>query len=400
VRVDRSGQELSVYYSPRNWARGIFLTVFLIGWSSGCVMMVGQALAGGGVFMWVFATPFLAAWWFVAWALHQALFTWERLHVGPNGLVHEQRGVLGVSRRKLPLSEVRSLAPALTKGTDEQGPQNYLLIRTVGRPVEFAKGVSDGEVLWLAELLQSHCSVLCGGAEPMGGESPQDEGEEETNAAESDATESDESAAEEKAEVSRIEILEPAERPLEPPSDCRFVLRHGFDGEHFERRGQWSLAGIVGATLINAFWNGIVGVVVWQLVQQFQWFLFFFLIPFELVGLVLITVWVAALFAPAFLNVWSFGGYEIVRRTSFFGLGGSKRYPVTSLDRIELRERAPTPAVNSPQVDLARRLGDFSLSFVTRDEQELVEITGLTEGEARWMADVVYRNFSMWFPRR
>jgi hypothetical protein len=72
---------------------------------------------------------------------------------------------------------------------------------------------------------------------------------------------------------------------------------------------------------------------------------------------------------------------------------------VGSLDHIELREHVPARPSNA-QVDVAGKLGDFSLSLVTRDGQELVEIPGLTEGEARWMADAVYHNFSMWFPRR
>ena len=53
------------------------------------------------------------------------------------------------------------------------------------------------------------------------------------------------------------------------------------------------VAKIVGMVLIAAFWNGIVGVFLWQLVLSFRrghpdWFLAVFLIPFVLVGLGLI----------------------------------------------------------------------------------------------------------------
>ncbi len=53
------------------------------------------------------------------------------------------------------------------------------------------------------------------------------------------------------------------------------------------------IAKVVGMTFVAAFWNGIVGVFVWQAVKGFQngspeWFLMVFLTPFVLVGLALI----------------------------------------------------------------------------------------------------------------
>ncbi len=409
VRVERLGRDLELYHSQRHLGVALFLAAFLTAWSAGCATAIGAAIRQGDPFMWLLATPFLAAWCFLVWILQQSLFGWERLRIGPSGLVHEQRGMLGVRRRELPLSEVQSFAAAMTTGGEDQSPQSYIRIRTLGKPVAFAKGVSEREVRWLVELLQSHTSVLRGDEEPMDEEDEAEVGVQPLGCQEDADPEAQPSGGEETEHAkawtptstrSLVEVLEPARQPLEPPSDCGYTLRQGFDGLHFERRGRWSLAAIAAITLINAFWNGIVGVFVWQLCREFQWFLCLFLVPFELVGLMLVLLWIGAVFAPAFLNVWSFGGYEISCRTSFFGFGATKRYPVTSLDRIELHEYVPARPGNGSAVDIAGKLGDFSLSFVTRDGQELVEIKRLTEGEARWMADAVYRNFSMWFPRR
>jgi hypothetical protein len=404
VRVEGVGGDLELHYAPRHWAIAVFLTAFLVGWSAGCVLIVTEALGGGGWWMWLFATPFLAAWCFLFWALQQALFGWERLRIGPRGMVHEQRGVLGIRRRELPLDEVQSFAVAMTSGGDDSPPQSYVRIRALGKPLEFGKGLNEKEVRWLVELLESHCSVLRGDVEPM----QADDGDTEHRTSNIEHPTSNVSTLSSEpstsdvrpAEAARVEVLVQAERPIEPPSDCGYYLRQGFDGLHFEKRGRWNLAGIVAITLVNAFWNGIVGVFVWQLFREFQWFLFFFLVPFELVGLVLVLLWIGAMFAPAFLDAWSFGGYEVSRRTSFLGFGHTKRYPIMSLDRIELREYPPTRAGNRQQVEIAGKLGDFSLALIKRDGQELLEIKRLTEGEARWMADAVYRNFSMWFPRR
>src|SRR3989442_1623869 len=114
IRVERSDRELTLDYSMRQWAPGCFLSVFFIAWSAACATIVAHAAAARDPFMWLFATPFLAAWCFLMVAVHQTLFGWERLRVGPNGMIHEHRGIVGFRRRELPLAEVQAFDVAKT----------------------------------------------------------------------------------------------------------------------------------------------------------------------------------------------------------------------------------------------------------------------------------------------
>lgn len=74
--------------------------------------------------------------------------------------------------------------------------------------------------------------------------------------------------------------LQPKHQPL-PEADQREVTLKPASGP---------VAKLVGTILFGAFWNGIVGVFVWQVVDSFrtgnpEWFLVFFLVPFVAVGI-------------------------------------------------------------------------------------------------------------------
>jgi hypothetical protein len=187
--------------------------------------------------------------------------------------------------------------------------------------------------------------------------------------------------------------------PLEPPSDSRARLRRDPEAVEFSWRGRWSLAAIGATAFVCLFWNGVVSVFVYQLFQQFQWFLCLFLVPFEVIGLVMFAAWFGALTAPAWRRAWTFRGSEIARLYSGFGIGWAKRYEVDTLDRIELQRRtAGNGQAQELSPDILRPGAQYSLSFVRPDGTELLEVGGLTEGEARWMADVLFRDFPGWFP--
>ncbi|MBN9517706.1 hypothetical protein J0H58_04165 [bacterium] len=110
----------------------------------------------------------------------------------------------------------------------------------------------------------------------------------------------------EKAAASVTTPRLPTELTTEPtdPNDFPTVPAGGTPpGSHLAHRladadlgAGCACLGVLGAA---AFWNGIVGVFVWQAVQGLrrgnpEWFLVVFLIPFVLVGLVLVAVAVAA----------------------------------------------------------------------------------------------------------
>ena len=146
--------------------------------------------------------------------------------------------------------------------------------------------------------------------------------------------------------------------------------------------------------------SSIVSVFVLELRRDFQWFLFFFLIPFEVIGLAMFGAWFLALAAPGCRERWRFGWDEVRHRRSLFGIGWTRRYRAEPLSRIELEKRSASSGAgaNPGRIGLTDSGGDYFLSFVSRDERIAFQIKGLTEGEARWIADKVLRAHPEWFP--
>jgi hypothetical protein len=253
----------------------------------------------------------------------------------------------------------------------ENGRAEYgLRVETLGRPLRFGQGVDPAERHRLAELLVRQLRAF----DP---DRPVDH-------------RPDASA---KPAVG-VEVLRPAGVLPEPPSDCSIRSQPDWDGTVFVRRGTYSLTALGAVTFACLFCNGIVGVFVIQLLTEFQWFLFFFLIPFEAVGLALVARWLAALLAPSRVERWVIGPGEVTGRCSVLGVGRTRRVEATEVGRVELRKNARGRRWFVPDEEgewfVPDEEGDtpYSLGFVGRDGRDLLVIGDLTEGEARWVGGV------------
>ncbi len=192
----------------------------------------------------------------------------------------------------------------------------------------------------------------------------------------------------------RVDVLKPERSIPDPPTDSTIRLNVGCDGTEFVRRCAFSLTAlksITFITFINLFWNGILGVFLMMLLKKFEWFLFFFLIPFEAVGLALLTAWLATLLAPFCVERWVIGSGEAATRFSFLGLGWTRRFEAKDLGRIELRKGA---LGRGEEID-----APCSLGFVSREGRDLLVADGLSEGEARWMGGVACNALKGWLPK-
>lgn len=65
VTVGQAGESLTLSYRRREWAGGCFLTLWLIGWTVGCVFLVGMVLREPKPVFVLFGVPFWASWFFV-----------------------------------------------------------------------------------------------------------------------------------------------------------------------------------------------------------------------------------------------------------------------------------------------------------------------------------------------
>jgi hypothetical protein len=361
TRVECVDGELVLWRRVGSLATGCFLLFWLSFWTIGCVALVGLVAREPTVEHLLFATPFLSSWVFVAFLLVWMLRGYECLRIGPDGLRLRSGALVPLGERRVPLGELMGVG-YFSKVTDtETGATEFgLTIATVGRPVRFARGIEPMEGRWLAEQVHRHLQTLI-----------------RDRAVELRQEETSKPAV-------RVEVLGPDKVVAGPPSDSVIRKPDEWDGTVFVRRGTFSLAALGGVTFVALFWNGVVGVFVLQLLKEFQWFLFVFLIPFEVIGFSMFLGWLAVLTAPSRVERWTVSPGEISVRFSVLGLGRTRRYESDRLGRIELRRIGGNtkagPGWQGHEGDTP-----YSLGLVGREGQDLLVIGGLTEGEARWM---------------
>jgi hypothetical protein len=198
--------------------------------------------------------------------------------------------------------------------------------------------------------------------------------------------------------------------PEPAPSDNSWSLTNDYADIVFTRRGRLSLAALTGLLFVNAFWNGIVSVfvlVLWGFAPVNNppqgaawWGMFVFLIPFEVIGLLMFGALVAVLLEP-FHRTTIHVGYDYVRlRHAWFQFGRTWNHPISKLARIDVRRKMKTTA--SPQGagfhrSALREGADYRVLLIDADRQEVCQISALTEGEARWMASLIRTHRPYWF---
>jgi hypothetical protein len=391
VQFEQSGDRLAFSYRHRGWGPGCFMLVWEIGWTVGCVFLVGLVVREPTWHNFLFAVPFWAAWFFVFAMLLNMFFGRERFSIGPDGAELARWVIMRLSYRTVPLAEIKRFEFCTRVVDSDSGSSEAgLRMQTIGRPLQFCWGLPDEELQWLAFQLNRCLAVLKG-------ESP------ESAIADAAKEEAKEAAVDDDISAPQEPALE--KYPLDPPSDCAWRREEDFQDLVFVRRGRFSFANVFGALFINAFWNGIVAVFVYQLwfgdpkqiEQGFGWWgMFFFLIPFEVIGLVMFVYLLSELFAPFRRTEWRFADAMLHRRTTWFGVGPRRADWLDSLERIELRQVKKRKWIRSSGNDSEEQQGKYGLCLIDRRNTEICTLDGLTEGEARWMYDVIRRR-PAWF---
>jgi hypothetical protein len=396
TRVETSGQRLTIQYR-RFEASGCFLVLWLIGWTVGCVFLLGMVLAEPTLLHLAFAIPFWASWIFVFCWVMNSFFRREFFELGPEGIEFLCRVVIPIKRCTIPLGEVQGF-DSYSKVTDSESNTRTwgLEVRSDGQGLRFGQGLPDDERAWLIDQLQTHLSRLVPNRNRARMNS--------AASTEIETFEDQEDASQQEAPRS-IERLTLTEIPLDPPSDSRWMRLDDFHQITFVTRGRWGCGALGMLLFFNAFWNGIVSVFLMQLFGGEDglegvgwWGLFVFLIPFEAIGVLMFVALLAALVEPLRRTRWSFtyGGAEW--QMTWLGIGPHRSYPVDRLDRIELRTSSqPRLSFRSADDDNSPMTSAYRLVFIDQDDREQFTMDGLTQGEARWMADVILRECHRWF---
>lgn len=385
-KFEKTDDRLRVTWRKTSWVLVAFLSLWLTAWTVGCVFLVNAAIQERTLHIVLVCIPFLASWLFVFAMIFLSVTYREDLALDGEGAEVARRVLSWNRRRLIPLHEIFGFETCEKVVDRKDGRLEYgVQMRTLGKPVEFGYGMPDGERQWLIWRFQEHLESLHQTARyqvPGSALIP--------------------AAVSEGNAVSSVEILTvTSERPTSP-SDCRWRRVDERDAIAFVQRGQWQPGAVSMLLLLNAFWNGIVSLFIRQLVigqagdfGGFGWWgLFVFLIPFETIGLGMLFVLLLALFEPARTTAWEFADRCVRYRVQWFGIGPIRRYQIDWIDRLELRE---------VDARATRRLGswlDFSpheLALVDSTNTDVAVIDNLTEGEARWIADAIQREFGNWF---
>jgi hypothetical protein len=383
TRCEQIGTDLHLRRRCGGIGTGIFFALWLCPWTIGCVFLLRQAILAPSIEHVLFATPFLASWVFVALLVPYNLFGRESLRITRDGLHYEWGALIRAGRRGVPLDVVQRITRFSTAPDSDTGRREHgLKIETDGRPIRFAKGAQDEELRWLTDMIQRQLYAIRPGsaARDLAGST----------------LVGTPSVRRPHAVPESLELQSP---PLEQPVECSLILSRSFQQTVLTRRTAWRplLGGIGGLLFINLFWNGIVSVFVLQLIRKFQWFLFFFLIPFEAIGLVMLSILVVVLASPFMRTKWIFRPGEILQRVTVFGIGRTYTYQLSRLARLELRSgRKRKKWAAGPTDDEDDGSSSHGLGLVNGDGSDLVEIGGLTQAEARWLGDELLHDFREW----
>jgi hypothetical protein len=418
VRFRRIGDRAELVNTKRQWGSAAFLLLWLTGWTAGCVMLLGVVIFQFNFVMLLFALPFWAAWFFVASMVANMIASREELLLDEQGASY-LRTVFGitVARRTVPLGDITSFGPPAAQKAmrDVQFAKYFhreaLEMRTITAPLQLTAQLPPEEADWIAYTLNDCLTSLRRLSGPI------DRSREGIGAISLDA--------EQLPDV--LKLRPPSDAVVPRPSETALTLTQDLDVITFTERGTFSPAAVAGTLFICVFWNGIVGVFVAALLGftpdgnnaaphgKEWWFLFLFLIPFEIIGLVIFVALLFALLEPVRRSRWIFHRNAIYRRTTWLGIGRSTRYDVKELDRLELRKCDPLgdlqdledpteivqarfEAAKQAKQGVSQPTGvTFNLALVDPADEDVCEIEGLSLAEACWIADVILRERRGWF---
>ncbi len=356
VRAEPQGDDLVYRRRIGSFGVGGFLLVWIAGWSAGCAMLAWKLISEPTFEHALFATPFFAAWGFVASILLVQFFGREHLRLGPDGLQYRKTALIPLAQRTIPLDQIKSFSLESERSRDANDNTALgIKVITLGQPVTFASGLKREDRSQLARQFEHHLDSLS----------------------------------------SRRIVTQPAEALLPNhhgtsgfalPEGSTLRLERDWDGLLVTRHDPFRLQAFAVVTFLNLFWNGIVGVFVWKAITELNPFLLLFLSLHILFGLLIFLGWFASLFAPFARHKWSFRPAEITSRFSVFGLGWTRRVEDPSPARVEFRKNGPKRSKNrTSKAASTTPLEEqpFSVAIVGQDGLDLIAVKNLTEGEAR-----------------
>ncbi len=416
LKIARQGDEVTIVRDHRSGCTALFMGVWLTGWTVGCCAMTWALISGQKDMPWMFPIPFYVGEVIGLVVFLSALTHREFVRLDRDGFSYWRSVVFRLGSHRIPLDELESFTiTAQTLDTD-------------GNPVNAKTDVGQ-----LAAGFGAIHAEGIGMPFPFFGTVSADNAQEAT-----------------KELNSVLAILRPtvssasSNASLGPPAGSVWRQTNEDDCVRLDRSSRATFSSILVTLGIASFWNSITGIFTGILWGWFPmdnrpkggewWFLFFFLIPFQLIGAFLLFALASTIWEWLVRESWRLYRGRLVLSKSLLGIPvGSKAYENIDCLRLDClpEKEDPQPAAksNSASSDAADlppfkpegsdpkppmtffpdgkpievnapeppKTQTWKLVFVKRDETPLVEWKGLSFGEARWLGSVVLRERSGWF---
>jgi hypothetical protein len=386
----------------------LFISVWLIGWTLVCALLVFKVVTEPSLKVFAFAVPFCASWIAVVCLMAWRIFGKETLFLGRDEAIFQKKAIIRLSSRVVPREEVRGFREYATVSRGRHNREvkySGIEILTLGKPVQFGLGLPEEERAWLIDQLnrflekhevkaERHLSALA-------------------MITEDTLPSIDPPSANGPATV--IEVLTFERTLANPPADCDWHITESDDGFAFGQRGRLNFSNLVTGLLFNGFLNGLVlvfllvlfGIVPNNKVIQARewWTVFFVLIPFEVVGSIAFALLILTVIEPFRCTSWRLGRDRIANRSGWPMYSHTRTWDVLGRIRLELRRNfknqqdgyifrtlvGVVEAMKNPN-----GYSPFELVLVSNDNVDLCKIGYLTEGEARWLARLILERHPEW----
>jgi hypothetical protein len=344
-----------------------FVLAWWVVWTGGCGFLIHKLATNPGWFMIAGAVPFLAVWLLVGAFIAYQLFGRERLELGPEGLGYELRVFFCVTKRRLPITELKGIEVSDRPITHWGHLQYWLEWSTLTWPIRLRSPLRTWERLWITDCILRRLHEVSPDATRMALPSPPE----------------------------KAETLDPLSRTFPRPVESRLEPIWGLNELELRAPGGWpGWKVVLFLTFMNAFWNGIILMVVVSAWQKINWPWCLFVVPHQLIGAGILTLWTVSLLSPLQRTSWSFRPREVVERKELLGFGFTRNQDLSGCRRLEL---APVPSrLASWAMDPDGRAGRFGLRLLGPHENHLFTFRPLHEGEVRWMAQDLSRLFRLW----
>jgi hypothetical protein len=389
-----------VVHQRRAGGPWLFLLLWLIGWTVGCAWMLVNVLHHPSLGTFALALPFWAAWLFVGSLLIWMLFGKETLFLGCGDAFFLRTAIIRLPSRLVPRNEIQGFREC-SSNYHENG--HYLWgieMLTLGEPVRFAFRLPDRERAWLIHQLNRFLES----SEPH-----QEQHHRQPPRTRTRGTPFGTATLANRT-VLATETLTFQHALGEPPTDCSWQLLEDLDTFAFWQKGRLDLGPFSLLLFFNLVWNSMVLLFVMVLFgfmpnnnppHGWEWLgLFVFLIPFEVIGLVMFAVFLLVLLEPCRRTDWRFESNRFIRQIRWPLYCHRRAWDVVGLDRLELRRRDANDPRHRRLPEVTMDIADlrlFELTVVDCNNVDLCEIGNLTEGEALWMAHIVFDRCAKWF---